>query len=164
MLVIIFGLPGTGKSFFGEQLSRQLDWIYINSDRIRQEMDMKGKYQSGDKKKVYEAVFQKAKMFLKKNHNVILDATFSDRKQLAEAKKLAKNIGTELKLIEMKADKQTVEERVRSKRKYSEAGIDVYKKIKCEFDPVNEPHLELDTSNTSLQKLIEMAKQYLFHD
>lgn len=164
MLVIIFGLPGTGKSFFGEKLSKHLDWEYINSDRIRHALNLRGKYEASDKKKVYEAIFQKAKELLGRNKNIILDATFSDHKQLAEAKELAYNMGKEIKLIEMKADEQTIKERISKKRKYSEAGFDIYEKIKNEFDPIKEPHLVLDSSNNSVHKLLEKAKQYLFHE
>ena len=53
MIIVIFGLPGTGKSYFGERLAKQLDIVYMNSDRIRQALQLQGKYGPEEKNQVY---------------------------------------------------------------------------------------------------------------
>ncbi|MEK6477934.1 ATP-binding protein [Catalinimonas sp. 4WD22] len=164
MLLIIFGLPGSGKSYFGEHLADNLNWEYINSDRVRKEFKMRGKYDPQDKQKVYEYMFEEAEKVIKQKKNIIIDATFSDPGHLKRAKALAQQLGTDYKLIEMKADEATIKARVSKERKYSEAGFEVYQKIKSEYETVNEPHLILDTSNTSVENLIAKAKQYLNYD
>ncbi len=37
MKILIFGLPGSGKSTLAEQLSRHLNGIWLNADKIREE-------------------------------------------------------------------------------------------------------------------------------
>lgn len=164
MLLIIFGLPGTGKSYFAEHLAHDLNWDYINSDRVRNELNMSGRYNPQDKQKIYEYLFDEAEKVIQQKQNIIIDATFSDPEHLKKAKAMAQQYGSGYKLIEMKADEATIKERVGKERKYSEAGFEVYKKIKSEYETINEPHLILDTSNTSVEKLIAKAKQYLNYD
>jgi len=37
MKILIFGLPGSGKSTLAEQLSRHLNGVWLNADKIREE-------------------------------------------------------------------------------------------------------------------------------
>lgn len=53
-LVLVVGLPGTGKSTFSRALAAELGARHLNSDVIRVETGLRGKYTPEDKAKVYE--------------------------------------------------------------------------------------------------------------
>ena len=37
MILIIFGLPGTGKSYLSEQMAEKTEAVWLNTDKIRKE-------------------------------------------------------------------------------------------------------------------------------
>lgn len=164
MLIVIFGLPGTGKSFVGERLAERLGIIYINSDRLRQEMQLMRKYGSEEKQLVYQQMLHKAEKCLRQGKDVLLDATFSQRAYLHKAKALAQQYNTSCKFIEMVANEKVIRERVSQSRKYSEADYEVYKKMKENYEATEEAHLVLDTSAAKTDHLIQQASEYLYHD
>ncbi|WPP50801.1 AAA family ATPase [Catalinimonas niigatensis] len=164
MIIIIFGLPGTGKSYFGKRLAEHLGLVYINSDRIRKRLQLSGKYGSEEKKSVYEQMLNTTEEQVQQHKGVILDATFSDHSYIQKVKNLAQRHEIPTRLIEMVADEKVIIERVRKTRPYSEADYEVYKKMKANYEAIDETHLILDTSQTTDDQLIQEAIKYLYHD
>ena len=76
MIVIVFGLPGSGKSYFASKLSTLINADYINSDRVRKQMLDKRTYSLNEKLSVYHRMQLQMKEFLKQKRNLVLDATF----------------------------------------------------------------------------------------
>ena len=76
IVVIVFGLPGTGKSYFASKLAGRTNAEYISSDRLRKELFPERTYSDKEKETVYQEMLDKTKMALNENTNVVLDATF----------------------------------------------------------------------------------------
>ena len=76
MIVIVFGLPGSGKSFFARRFAAMIDAVYINSDRVRKKLVVSRTYVEKEKLAVYNEMFAQMKEVLKHNKNLVLDATF----------------------------------------------------------------------------------------
>ena len=76
MIVIVFGLPGSGKSFFASRLAKIINADYLNSDRIRKEMFASRNYSEKEKAAVYSAMIEKTKVLANQKKNLVLDATF----------------------------------------------------------------------------------------
>jgi len=164
MLILIYGLPGSGKSYLGERLASKLDLYYINTDKLRDMMKLRGRYSEKDTQKVYEQMFDYAQKHLESGKSLILDATFRKREYIKIAEKMASAYGVAFFLIEMLADEATSLRRVRQARKYSEAGEEVYYKLKKNDEPVEQSHLRLDSSSADVDSLIEEAMNYISHD
>ena len=49
MLVLIVGLPGTGKTTFAVELAREIGGAHLNSDIIRTSLGQRGKYDIASK-------------------------------------------------------------------------------------------------------------------
>jgi predicted kinase len=62
MIVIVFGLPGSGKSFFASRLAKMINADYINSDMIRKEMFASSTYSEKEKAAVYNVMIEKTKV------------------------------------------------------------------------------------------------------
>ena len=53
MIVIVFGLPGSGKSYFATRLVKKLKARYVSSDIIRKDFTFKSKYSYSAKWRMY---------------------------------------------------------------------------------------------------------------
>lgn len=158
--VIVFGLPGSGKSYFAEKLARRINGEYINSDRLRKELFPRRTYSDAEKKAVYRAMFQKMNSPTGEIKNIVLDATFhkDNLRQL-----FLKKSGKKLKMffIEIVADENLIRKRLKKERLYSEADFEVYKLIQKQWEPMYEPHLTLDSTDDNLDFMIKTAVDYL---
>ena len=129
MIVIVFGLPGSGKSFFASRLAKIMDADYINSDRIRKEMFTRRTYSGQEKAAVYNAMLEKMKDAVNQRKNLVLDATF--HKNATRQPFLQEIKGKDkIYFIEVWTAENIAGERLKERRPYSEADYEVYKLIR----------------------------------
>ena len=160
MVVIVFGLPGSGKSYFASRLAKRIDADYINSDRLRKEMFKMRTYSQQEKESVYQTMLQKMKQDVATNKNVVLDATFHNKETRQPFIKEMKTKGG-IYFIEIVAEERIVRERLKRKRRYSEADFEVYKMISSENEPLAESHLVLQSTNSNIKEMLGKAVDYL---
>jgi predicted kinase len=160
MVVIVFGLPGSGKSYFASRLAKRIDADYINSDRLRKEMFKIRTYSKQQKESVYQTMLQKMKEDVAQNKNVVLDATFHKKETRQPFIKEMKTKGG-IYFIEIVAEERIIRERLKRKRRYSEANFKVYKIISSENEPLPESHLVLESTNSNIKEMLEKAVDYL---
>src|SRR5690606_2890802 len=113
MIVIVLGLPGSGKSYFAERLAKMKNAVYINSDRLRKELFPKRTYSDLEKTTVYDAMLKKMVEAKAEKKHVVLDATFHKK----ETRKLFKQaVDLDVFFIEVYADESIIRERVKKDR------------------------------------------------
>lgn len=160
MVVIVFGLPGSGKSYFASRLAKKIQADYINSDRIRKEMFKKRTYSKEEKEAVYLKMLDTMKEDVDQNRNVILDATFHKKETRQPfIKEMEKKGG--VYFIEIIAAESITRERLKRKRRYSEADFKVYKIISSQNEPLKKIHLVLQSTNSNIKEMLEKAVDYL---
>ena len=160
MIVIVFGLPGSGKSYFASRLAKMINAGYINSDRLRMEMFKDRTYSEQEKAAVYKTMLEKMKEAMNQKRNLVLDATFhktETRKQFIQ--EAERNDG--IYFIEVKADENIIKKRLKKERPYSEADFEVYKFIQQHYELMNEPHLILESTNENVDNMLQTAIGYL---
>ena len=161
MIIVVLGLPGTGKSYFAEKLSNRLDAVHINSDRLRNALRARGKYTIGDKLHIYQIMAEKAGQALNQGKSVIVDATFYKRMMIDLFLRLAKDHASRIRFIKIEAHETLVQERLRKPRIDSEADFEVYLKIKREFEELQVPYLALRSEEHNIHTMIESALHYI---
>jgi predicted kinase len=163
MVIIVFGLPGSGKSFFATRLAKDIQAEYVNSDRVRKKMFPASTYSKAEKDAVYEEMRRLMNEAIAKSKDIVLDATFHSE---AIRKRFQNDIQDKspLKFIEVTAKKKIVRERLSKPRAFSEADFKVYKKLKQEWEPFNEEHLVLESSDNNIEDMIMDAEAYLALD
>ncbi len=163
MLVMVCGLPGTGKTTLAKALAEKLDAVHISSDTVRMKMLEERTYSEEEKEKVYDAMLVRTEELLKEGKKVVLDATFYRKKHRDAVKKLARKTESRFFIVECVTHENLLRERIfaRGKKKTeSEADFGVYEKVKGIFEPIKEEHLVVDTS-PALEKQVELVMEYL---
>lgn len=159
MILLVFGLPGTGKTYFAKHYAKETGAIHLNTDVVRERLGFKGEYDEKTKQQVYNELFKQAKIELQKGVDVIVDGTFYQKRRRKQVERMAEEVKQEIFFIEIKTDEKTAKKRVKKQRKYSDAGRDVYDELKSGFEPVERDFLELESQKP--RDMIQKAKEYL---
>lgn len=160
MIVLVMGLPGSGKSYFAERLARELHAGYINSDRLRKKMISKRTYSEKEKEMVYDEMLVRMRDYILKKKDLVLDATFYRNRIRMKFREAAREAGG-LFYIEVQAAEPLVKERLSLARTDSEADFKIYKKIQAAWEPLQEQHLLLQSTNDNIEMMLKRAKEYL---
>ena len=110
MIIVVFGLPGSGKSYLAQHLSRMLHADYITSDAIRKELFRHPSYSENEKKKVYDEMLKRIAES-EYHKEVVVDATLSDISIRTEFISKIKNIAA-VYFIEVTAGEGLIQHRL----------------------------------------------------
>jgi predicted kinase len=160
MIVVVFGLPGSGKSYFAARLADRIHAVHISSDRVRRILFSARTYSTNEKLSVYDAMLKQMKQKVKQPGNVVLDATFYKNDIRNKFAKEAKGIDR-IFFIEVRAGESLIRERLKRLREDSEADFEVYKKIKIDWEPLTEDHLILQSTNDNIRDMLAKTADYL---
>ncbi|MCU0397052.1 MAG: ATP-binding protein [Cyclobacteriaceae bacterium] len=159
MVIIVFGLPGSGKSYLASHLASRLDAVYLNSDEVRLTLFPVRTYSDEEKKQVYRVILNQARLELSKGRDVVLDGTFYKSK-------IRNEFSTALHafspcFIEVIADESLILQRLKRPRKFSEADASVFALIKTQWEPMQDDHLILTSTDSNLEEMIHQALAYI---
>ena len=161
MIVVVLGLPGSGKSYFAEKLAGRVGAVYLSSDQIRNSLGARGKYSEHDKMLIYNAMAEKTGQALNAGKDVVVDATFYQSVMIDLFVGLAKTLGTPIWFIRIDADESLIKLRLAEPRKDSEADYDVYLKIKEQFEGLQVPHITLKSETDNVNLMLAQAIDYI---
>lgn len=161
MIIMVMGLPGSGKSYFAERLAKSTNAEYISSDRLRKELLSTKSYSDEEKAKVYNVMLQKMEKVVNREKDVVLDATFHKNKTRELFLKKAK--GTVF-FIKIWAEGPVIDERLKKSRAYSDADHGVYELIQKQWEPLSQPHLSLKSTNENIDSMLQKAMEYMTDD
>ena len=170
VIVYMYGLPGSGKSFVSRQLSEALGMAHISSDRLRYELFEEPLYDKTEHLVLTNLMNYMTELFIDAGSSVVYDLStsrISDRKEL---RALAKRKGAKELMVWVQIDADTAYARStnRDKRKID----DKYSKnlSKSQFENfmkgmqnpqqenyvvVSGKHVFSSQKNTIIRKLIE---------
>ncbi len=161
MLVIVSGLPGSGKSYFALRLAQRLGAEYISSDRTRKGMNAMGRYAFDDKLNVYEEMAKITGDYLRQGKTVIVDATFYRHEMRDIFTTLTTLLHKPVCNIEITAAEDIIKERLSGPRIDSEAGFAVYQQLKPQYERPVTHHLVLESTNDNIDRMLSKAVAYI---
>lgn len=145
-LVILSGLPGTGKTTFAACLARRLPIVHIESDAIRRGISARPAYSSEESAAVFGRAERLAANALADGKNVVVDATNLSHRDRKRFLRLARQSGAKLVAVRLTAPETTVKDRLtRPRDGNSEAGLEVYEMMKGRPQPFRMPAIVVDT-------------------
>lgn len=161
MLILIAGLPGSGKTTLANVFAKKYSFAHFNADQVRRELGLWGSYRTEDKARVYDDLLARTQNALARGEAVVVDSTFYQTALRNRFEALAENLGQKTLWVLATAPDETLRQRVASPRADSEANVAVLEKIKAQFEPLEPPFLTIDTSSGSAEKLAGGIYAYL---
>lgn len=160
MIVIILGLPGSGKTYFAGKLALKIGGLHISSDTVRKHMQQINKYNEQAKLEVYDEMLKLTEKAISSNQNVVLDGTFYKENIRNMFKEEATLLNSSVSFIEIRANRSVIKDRLKM-RKESEADFKVYLKIKSLFEALPEKHLILYSDKGTLDEMQDKTLAYI---
>lgn len=142
VLLVTFGFPGSGKSYFSEKLSKEKGFFHINSDIIRFTLFKNPSFTKEEHEGVFALMDLITENLLKSGINVIYDCNTNFRSHRTRLKNLAKRAKANHYLIWVKTNIEVAEKRLakraklkNSKKKllYRPVSIETLHKLKNEM-------------------------------
>jgi predicted kinase len=153
MLILIAGLPGSGKTSLAQAISKKLNARHFHSDQIRRELGLWGHYQPEDKAAVYNELLTCTRQALLKGETVVVDSTFYLASLRQPFNLVAEQMGLRKIWVLATAPDNVLRQRVSKLREDSEANLVVLENIKAVFEPLESPYLTIDTSKANAEAL-----------
>lgn len=163
-LILISGLPGSGKSTVAKAYVSRYGGAHINSDLIRRELGLRGHYLPGDKARVYAAMLDRTEAVLAAGGSAVVDSTFYRKAIRQPFEALALRLGVPVFRIEVRAREETIRRRLQAPRPDSEADFAVYETIRDAYEPWEIPFLTLWTDADPLEAVVEALFHYVHPD
>jgi predicted kinase len=160
MIILVFGLPGSGKSFFASRLAGMLRAEYVSSDALRKTLFDTRTYSMNEKLAVYKEMLNRVREAALERVTLVLDATFY-RNDIRNKFLDAANPADRIIFIEVWAEESLIKQRLKKPRQDSDADFEVYKKIKKECEPFDQTHLVLQSTDDNIGEMLEKAVDYL---
>jgi len=167
-LVVVSGLPGTGKSHFCKKLAERLPLIILESDTLRKIIFPTPAYSLQESSRLFQSIHHLIERLLKKGISLILDATNLSERNRERLYNIADRSNAKLILVRVEAPPDIVYQRLqaRSERKSpensSEADWTVFQKMKPTVEKIRRNHFAVDTSRditSVLDKIVREANR-----
>ena len=153
VVIVVFGVIGTGKSTVAKALSDELSFDLISSDverkRITGIQKFERKYEEYDTgiysrdvtKKTYEEIFKKIETLANNSKSVIIDASFSKKIWRDSIVELTERLDIPIYFIETQSPKNIIEQRLlareRQEKTISDGRLEILDRFLSDFE---EPH------------------------
>ena len=166
MIVLMAGLPGTGKSALAEALAERLGGTVLSKDRIRHALFSSRdiEYTTEQDDFVMEVMLQAAGQNLKKHPErvVFMDGrTFSRAYQIERVIEAAARLGQAWQILECVCSDETARVRLETQASEGQHPADnrtfgLYLDIKQRFEPITRPKIIIDTDRP-FEQCVNMA-------
>jgi hypothetical protein len=150
-LLLMCGLPGTGKSWIARRLARALDAVVLRSDAVRKLLAglspleragagfQQGIYSAEHSARTYARLLEEARSHLSEGRRVIVDASFSKRAQREPFLDAAQRLALPWAVLEVTCPESIVQARMDRRAaepaEASDADFEVYLRARDSFEP-----------------------------
>lgn len=167
MIVVMAGLPGTGKSTLARALAEELGGIVLNKDILRADLFPEAfvEYSTEQDDFVQDLMQRTAEYLLARHPELIVffdGRTFSRTYQIERVIAMAERLGTQWRIIECVCPENIAQQRIEQARRHPAKNrtIGLYKKIRDGFEEISHPKMVVDTSGPT-ESALKMARDFL---
>jgi predicted kinase len=166
-LLMMVGLPGTGKSSVVNALCPMMPHVVVATDKIRSSIRESPVYTASEMMLVYEVCYGIIERRLRSGQRVVFDGSNLLAARRDYLQKLARRCGAPVAICYVQAAQEVIQLRLRaralrghSKMDKSDADWAVYKWMVEGQEPLAEDHLIVDTTDSSPEKLAQSLYEY----
>lgn len=166
-LLIMVGLPGTGKSVVVEKLNDILPCVTVSTDRVRLFMRRYPTYTAAEMMFVYEVCQRVIEQRMMRGQRVVFDGTNYLAARREQMLNLAQRRGATAAICHVQAPQEVIRQRLlqrggdeRREGDLSDADWAVYQWMVAAQEPITGPHLTIDTSSAPPEELAQQLRTY----
>jgi len=151
-LVVLSGLPGSGKSYFCRRLASRYPLARLESDALRKALFGQPTYSADESRRLFSACHLVLSLLLSRGIAAIFDATNLREMYRRQVYHIADEHKAKLILVHLQASPAVVHERLEARatnprsQDLSDAGPEVYERMQHDVEPIGRPHISVDTS------------------
>jgi predicted kinase len=168
VLVMLAGLPGTGKSSVARRLAEIVPFAIVESDHVRKLLFPQTEYTGEESYWVHRTCHAVMARLLRKGVRVIYDATNLEERHRELVYRLADREGVKLVIVKIVAPEDLASERLHGRREKDTDGQDisdadwaVYRRMARRVDPIGRNYVVVDTSedlDPAITKLLRLIR------
>jgi predicted kinase len=167
-LIIVSGLPGTGKSYFSRKLEERLPSVVVESDALRKRLFPIPAYSAEESHRLFAACHRLIEDLLGGGISVILDATNLVEHHREPLYRIAQRLQAKLILVQVEAPRELVRQRLQGRAEgvnredKSDAGWSIYQRMRTRVERISRNYYAVDTSRDItpvIDKIVREAKR-----
>ena len=164
VLVVVSGLPGSGKSHFSRRLAEQVPLLVLQSDALRKVLFPSPSYTKEESARLFAACYSLIEELLEQGIPMLLDATNLIEEHRERLCYIAGRLGVKPVLVYLEAPPKVVYQRLKERSEgmdsqdQSGAGWDVYLRMSATVEPIKRGHLVVDTSKDISPAIARVAR------
>lgn len=162
-VIVVSGLPGTGKTYVCGKLAERLPFVILESDALRKILFRSPGYSAKESSQLFRAIHLLIERLLKKGISVILDATNLSERNREYLYSIADRLDVKLVVVRVEASPEVVRERLATRQLdsggKSDADWAVYHKMKSSVQRIRRNHYVVDTSRDITPVLGKIVKE-----
>lgn len=165
VLVVLNGLPGTGKSYFARQIAERVPLAVLESDALRKVLVRSPSYTARENTQLFRALHEMIELLLARDVPVLLDATNTRESHRENLYEIARRHGARAMPVLLDAPEATVRQRLERRMNESprgdssDAGWPVYQRLLAAWEPIGREHLVVDTSGDIRPAVDDLARE-----
>lgn len=171
MIIMLHGLPGTGKSFLADKLAKDIPNSIILKTVSYRKTELKGTERfdennpvaKKEKDESYKLLLEETRKYLQKGKTPILDATFHKKYRREWFYALAKEMKQKIAIIDIIADEQKIKQRMQERKEKidKDAYLDsweAYKLMKEQADELEKEGNSLQVDSDEIERVVKWLK------
>ncbi|MGD9932966.1 MAG: AAA family ATPase [Dehalococcoidia bacterium] len=162
-LIILSGLPGSGKTTFARTLVNTVPAVHVESDAVRRALAPAPRYTQSENRRVFDEVERLADAALASGRIALVDATNLRHDDRLRFHSLAARSRVPLIGIRVIAPPRVIRARLAAPRRgHSQAGLDVFERMRGRAQRFLDPSIVVDTRyslDPSLRLLARLLKE-----
>ena len=166
-LLMMVGLPGTGKSSVANALHPLLPHIVVATDTIRASLRQSPIYNASEIMLVYELCYGLIERRLQRGQRVVFDGSNLLAARRDYLQQVARRCGAPVAICYVQAAQEVIQQRLRARALRGHNNMDksdadwaVYKWMVEAQEPLTEEHLIVDTTDTPPEELAQHLYEY----
>ena len=168
VIVIVSGLPGTGKSHFSRKLAEQLPSVILESDTLRKRLYPSPTYSSQESHRLFNACHRLIEELLDSGITAILDATNLVEQHRERLYLISQRLKVKQIIVRVKAPRNLVLKRLQGRSRgidrgdNSDADSGVYQRMMARAERIRRNHFVVDTSRDItpvVDKIVRAARR-----